>query len=236
MTLNTRPAQAPVQLDVLFLLDATGSMSDEIDQLKDNILSISAQIEALPGRPDVRFGLVHYRDRGDNYVTRTTDFTGNVRAFQRELSAVEADGGGDDPESMNEALHQAVNNVDWRVEDTVSLVFLVADAPPHLDYSQDYDYADEMKAAAELGIKVFPIGSRLDGGNAYQQQAEYILRQIGQFTGGHFIFLTYEDTPRSDGAPGTEYSVPEEQYTVEDLDALVVRLVQDELEALTGQQ
>lgn len=235
VTLNVQPTRPPVQLDVVFLIDATGSMSDEISQLKDNILSISAQIEALPGDPDVRFGLVHYRDRGDSYVVRSSDFTGNVQRFQRDLQQVSAGGGGDDPESMNEALHVAVNQMSWRVENTVSLVFLVADAPPHLDYSQDYDYAATMMNAAELGIKIFPIGSRLDGNGQYQQQAEYIFRQIAQFTGGNFIFLTYEDTPQSSGEPGTEYNVSEDSYSVEDLDALVVRLIRDELEALTGQ-
>jgi Mg-chelatase subunit ChlD len=235
VTLGAAPTRAPVQVDVLFLLDATGSMGDEIDQLKDNVLSISAQIDALPSRPDVRFGLVHYRDRGDEYVVRRADFTSDTQAFQRELQDVMAGGGGDDPESLNEALHVAINEMDWRsATDTVQLVFLLADAPPHLDYSQDYSYADETLRAAEMGIKIFPIGSRLDGGNAYQQQAEYVLRQIAQFTGGSFIFLTYEDTPRSDGDPGTEYHVPEESYSVEDLDALVVRLVQNELDVLAG--
>ena len=89
-------------------------------------------------------------------------------------------------------------------------------------------------SAAELGIKIFPIGSRLDGEDAYQKQAEYILRQIGQFTGGNFIFLTYEDTPQSSGDPGTEYSVSEDSYSVEDLDALVVRLIQEELLGWAG--
>jgi len=236
VTLDASSSTQQVKLDVLFLLDATGSMGDEIDQLKENVLSISAQIEALPSSPDVRFGLVHYRDRGDAYVVRSTDFTGNINSFQRELRDVRAEGGGDSPESMNEALHVAVEEMNWRVDDTVSLAFLVADAPPHLDYTQDYDYGVEMMSAAELGIKIFPIGSRLDGEDYYQKQAEYILRQIAQFTGGNFIFLTYEDTPQSSGEPGTEYSVPEESYSVEDLDALVVRLVQEELAALTGGQ
>lgn len=236
VTLTASPARPPVKLDVLFLVDATGSMGDEIDQLKDNILSISAQIEALPSRPDVRFGLVHYRDRGDEYVVRSADFTGNVQAFQRDLRQVYAAGGGDDPESLNEALHVAISQMSWRVDDTVSLVFLVADAPPHLDYPQDYRYADEMMIAAEFGIKIFPIGSRLDGANAYQQQAEYIFRQLAHATGGKFIFLTYEDTPQSSGEPGTEYSIPGDRYTVEDLDALVVRLVTEELDALSTRQ
>ncbi len=236
VTLDVPRTRPPVQLDVLFLVDSTGSMSDEIEQLKDNMLSISAQIEALPENPDVRFALVYYRDRGDVYVVRTVDFTSNVQQFQRELMAVSAGGGDDTPESLNEALHEAVSNTHWRVDNTVSLIFLVADAPPHLDYPQDYSYAEELLRAVQMGIKVFPIGSRLDGEDFYQDQAEYIFRQMAQFTGGHFIFLTYADTPQSSGEPGTEYSVPEGRYTVEDLDVLVVKLVREELAALTSQQ
>jgi hypothetical protein len=236
VALSSPQAGSPVQLDVLFLLDATGSMQEEIRQLQDNILSISAQIEALPGSPDVRFGLVHYRDRGDMYETQTVDFTGSVRDFQRELDRVSADGGGDTPESMNAALHQAVNGVSWRVDDTVSIIILVADAPPHLDYYQDFDYAVEMQNAASLGIKIFPIAVQLDEWTGdrgyYEPQAEYVFRQLAQFTGGHLILLLSEETPQSGGEPGTSYSVPEDRYTVEDLDALVVRLIREELDAL----
>ncbi|GAB4479344.1 MAG: hypothetical protein Kow00124_24830 [Anaerolineae bacterium] len=235
VTLNVPASQPPVKLDVLFLIDTTGSMADEINQLKNNILSISAQIEALPSRPDVRFGMVTYRDIGDIYVTQTFDFVPDVQRFQRDLQNVQAAGGGDTPESFNEALHRAVWDVSWRVEDTVSLVFLVADAPPHLDYAQDFDYAQEMVNAAGLGIKVFPISSEL-GESFYQSQAEYIFRQIALFTGGHFIFLTYESQPQSSGEPGRDdLSVQEGSYTVEDLDALVVRLIREELAALGGQ-
>ncbi len=229
--LGVNPTQPPVQLDVLFLLDSTGSMGDEIDQLKNNILSISAQIAALPSRPDTRYGLVTYRDRGDQYVTRIQDFTPNVQEFQAFLQSVQAAAGGDNPESLNEGLHRAVSDVHWRVDNTVSLMFLVADAPPHLDYPQDYDYAQEVQNAAAMGIKIEPIAA-----SGMNSQGEYVFRQLGQFTGGHFIFLTYADKPQTSGEPGTDMHVQEGQYSVQDLDALVVRLVQDELAQLNAQQ
>lgn len=236
VTLDVAATRPPIQLDVLFLLDATGSMADEIDQLKENILSISAQIEALPGRPDVRFGMVTYRDRGDDYITRTYDFTANVNAFQQDLRDVYAGGGGDTPESLNEGLHDAIWDVSWRVDNTVSLIFLVADAPPHLDYAQDYAYDAEAIHAASLGIKILPISSEMPD-EFYQSQAEYVFRQLGVFTGGSFIFLTYDSMPQSDGEAGRDdVSVDENRYSVEDLDALVVRLIQEELAALTTAQ
>jgi hypothetical protein len=217
--------RTPIQLDMLFLLDATGSMGDEIDALKSTILEISAQIDALPEQPDLRYGLVTYRDRGDVYVTRVYDFTPDVTDFQRTLAAVTASGGDDYPESLNEALHDALHKVGWRETKTVRLIFLVADAPPHLDYPQDYDYAEEMLAAVSLGVKIFPIAS-----SGLDDQGEFIYRQIAQFTGGKFIFLTYA---ADGGGPGEETGHHVEDYTVQNLDALVVRLVEDELAKLS---
>ena len=203
-----------VPLDVLFLVDSTGSMADEIERIKETLLSVSERINMLPSRPDLRFGMVTYRDRGDDYVTRVYDFNQDVRRFLRTIERVNADGGGDYPESLNEALHRAVHEPDWRLNDAVRLVFLVADAPPHLDYSQDYDYSTEMMEANRRGIKIFPIAS-----SGLDEQGEYIFRQIAQHTMGRFIFLLYGSaTPHSVG-----------QYTVQQLDDLVVRLVEEEL-------
>jgi hypothetical protein len=145
--------------------------------------------------------------------------------------SVQAAGGGDEPESLNEALYRAIHEVHWRQDNTASLIFLVSDAPPHLDYFQDYDYAQDMQTAVEMGIKIHPIAS-----SGLSDQGEYIFRQLAQYTGGHFIFLTYEDTPQSSGEPGTEHHVQEGSYSVEDLDKLVVRLIQEELTALSSQE
>lgn len=211
-----------VNLDILFLIDATGSMSDEINQLKENIRAISAQIDALPSQPDVRFGMVTYRDQGDAYLTNVTDFTPNVDDFAANLAQVYADGGGDYPEDLNQALYDAVHQPEWRVSDTVSLIFLVADAPPHLDYGQQNHYAVEIFQAAQRGIKIYPIAS-----SGLDSQGEYIFRQLAQVTGGRFIFLTYgEDGP---GSTGTETEFEVSDYTVSSLDALVVKIVEEEL-------
>ena len=123
-----------VPLDILFLLDSTGSMSDEINQIKETLLSISSRIADLPSQPDLHYGMVSYRDRGDEYVTRVYEFDSDVPRFLEAVRGVHADGGDDEPESLNEALHVAVQMPEWRLDDAVRLVFLVADAPPHLDY------------------------------------------------------------------------------------------------------
>lgn len=212
-----------LNLDVLFLVDATGSMADEIAKIQSTIFDVSARIDALPENPNVRYGMVTYRDRDDSYVTRTYEFTPDVRDFSKNLNTVFADGGGDYPESLNEALHDSLHSVEWRGEDTVQLIFLIADAPPHLDYAQDYDYAVEMDTAARRGVKIFPIAS-----SGLDDQGEYIFRQIAQYTQGRFIFLTY-DGPTNGGAPGETTTHHVDDYSVENLDDLLVRLVEEEI-------
>ena len=213
-------AEGGVPLDILFLLDATGSMADEIEQIKDTLLSIASRISALPSEPDLRFAMVAYRDRGDEYVTRVFDFEPDAARFLETIRGVVADGGEDYPESLNEALHVAVHQPEWREGDAIRLMFLIADAPPHLDYPDDYSYAAEMVEAHRRGIKIFSIAS-----SGLNPQGEYIFRQIAQHTMGRFIFIVYGEggtTPHSVG-----------EYTVERLDDLVVSLVEDELAHLS---
>ncbi len=225
------------KLDVLFLLDSTGSMEDEIAQLQSNILSISSQIDSLPGQPDVRYGMVIYRDRGDDYITRIYQFTPDVKKFQSDLNGVIAAAGGDNPESVNAALHDAIHGVEWRGDTAVKLVFLVADAPPHLDYPDDFDYAQEMVTATQHGIKIYSLAA-----SGLDTQGEYIFRQLAQYTMGHFIFLTYQeenkggnDSSVDTSKPGddTSMTVSKQQYTVELLDKLVLRLIKEELASLS---
>ncbi|MBV7333071.1 VWA domain-containing protein [Chloroflexi bacterium TSY] len=233
LTLSDLPVSNTAQLDLLFLVDATGSMDDEIAKLKASMADIATQIDQLPEQPDVRYGLVHYRDRGDSYVVRSNDFTHNLNDFQRSLAALRANGGGDYPESVNEALHKAIHEMDWRTPErdgeTLRLIVLVADAPPHLDYHwQRFSYDTDMIEAVGRGIKIFPVGA-----SGLDDPGEYIFRQVAQFTGGKFVFLTYEDGDDPSSGPGTETSHDVENYSVNTLDRLIVRLVREELEKLT---
>ena len=205
-----------VPLDVLFLLDSTGSMADEIGQIKATLLSIATRISDLPSQPDLRMGMVAYRDRGDEFVTRLYDFEAEPARFLETIQRVVADGGDDYPESLNEAFHVAVHEPQWRRGDAIRLMFLIADAPPHLDYQDDYSYADVMVEAHRRGIKTFSIAS-----SGLDAQGEYIFRQIAQHTMGRFLFIVY--------GPGGTTSHSVSDYTVERLDDLVVSLVEDEL-------
>ena len=214
------------KLDLVFLVDATGSMGDEIDKLKSSLRSITDEVSRLPSHPDLCLGLVAYRDRGDEFFVRSHDLTNDVNAFQGVLNALQAGGGGDEPEAMNEALHEAVHHISWRGDQTTRLVVLVADAPPHLDYGGP-QYDDDMMAALGKGIKLMSVGA-----SGLNKQGEYIQRQMAQYTGGRFIFLTYADASNPGSGPGRETLHDVRNYSVQTLDKLVVRLVREELEKL----
>jgi Mg-chelatase subunit ChlD len=226
VTLPVRRPEGRAKLDVLFLIDTTGSMGDEIDRLKDSVRSVAERISALPGNADLRLGMTVYRDRGDLFITRTFDFTGSVDLFKAALADVRAGGGGDTPEDLNAGLHQAVTSPSWRGDDAVKLIFLIADAPPHLDYQDGPDYADDVRAAARRGIKIMPIAS-----SGLDDQGEYVFRQLAQVTMARFTFLTYG----ADGvSPGDDTDHHVSDYAVLALDDLVVRLVSDELRPLSS--
>ena len=100
--LGEAQAAPPEGLDVAFVIDATGSMTDEIEYVKAEVADIAAKVQESSGNESLRFALIVYRDQGDAYVTRATDFTG-LDELQASLDQQSADGGGDYPEAMDEA-------------------------------------------------------------------------------------------------------------------------------------
>ncbi len=219
-------APARARLDLVFLIDATGSMADEIGRLKTTLRSIANEVAQLPSRPDTCFGLVAYRDKGDEFLLRSHDFTNDLGAFQGVLNALQANGGGDYPEAMNEALHETVHRLSWRGSGATRMVVLLADAPPHLDYGGP-QYDDDVLAALGKGIKIFSVGA-----SGLDKQGEVVQRQMAQYTGGRFVFLTYKDAERPSSGPGRETVHDVSNYSVQTLDRLIVRLVTEELALL----
>ena len=195
-----RPSVQQVPLDVVFVIDTTNSMSDEIAKLKQTLSAIHFQVTQMSPRPDARFGMVLYRDRDkdDEYRTRVTPLTGDIEAFTNKLNAVKAGGGGDEPEDVQEALRIAVSDLQWRPE-AVKMVFLLGDAPPHLDYPDEkFTYRDYARRAAGMGIKTTTIGA-----SGLNDQGEYVWRQLAQYTMGLYVFLTRGEKGESGSdAPG----------------------------------
>jgi Mg-chelatase subunit ChlD len=150
----TQPSSAP-RVEVVFVLDTTGSMSGLIEGAKRKIWSIANQLASGQPRPKVSIALIAYRDRGDTYVTRIHDLTDDIDGVYAHLQQLAADGGGDTPESVNQALHEAVNRLAWSSDPNVyRAIFLVGDAPPHLDYQGDVAFSTSVAHARQRGIVV----------------------------------------------------------------------------------
>ena len=150
--------KARPRVEVVFCLDTTGSMSGLIDGAKQKIWSLCNQIAGGKPTPEVKVGLVAYRDRGDEYVTKVVDLTDDLDAVHAKLMGFVAAGGGDEPESVNEALHDALHKIHWSEGSGVlRIIYLVGDAPPHMDYPQDIPYTVSCRQACEKGIIINTI-------------------------------------------------------------------------------
>ncbi len=146
------------QIDVAFCLDTTGSMSGLIEGAKQKIWTIVNTVAAAKPKPVLRIALVAYRDQGDEYVTRVIPFTSDLEAMYTQLRAFSAGGGGDEPEHVNRALQETVSRLQWsKAPGALKVLYLVGDAPPHLDYSDGYDYRKASREAAGSGIIINTI-------------------------------------------------------------------------------
>ena len=150
--------KAKPKIEVVFCLDTTGSMGNLIEGAKQKIWSISNQIAGGKPSPDLKIGLVAYRDLHEEYVTKVIELTDDLDAIHGHLRGFKAVGGGDAPESVNQALDDSVNKIKWSTDaKTLRIIFLVGDAPPHMDYKDDVKYPVTCKKACEKGIIVNTI-------------------------------------------------------------------------------
>ena len=154
------PGRKPAtpRIEAVFVLDTTGSMGGLIAAAKEKIWSIANTLATTRPAPDIKMGLIGYRDRGDAYVTRHLGLTEDLDALYAFLMQFQADGGGDGPESVNQALYEAVVKMGWSADEQVyRVVFLVGDSPPHMDYTDDVKFPESCKLAAERGIIINAI-------------------------------------------------------------------------------
>jgi von Willebrand factor type A domain len=169
-------------VEVAFVLDTTGSMAGLIEGAKKKIWSIATSIADDNPDAELRMAIVAYRDIGDDYVTRTFELTDDIQDLYGKLLAFQADGGNDWPESVNEALDVAVTKLDWGQGRRDSrIIFLVGDAPPHMDYPQDRKYREVIKDARSRGI----IVNAVQAGPA--EDTERVWRSIAQLGKGQYI-------------------------------------------------
>jgi hypothetical protein len=209
-------AAAPVRaMDLMVVLDCTGSMDDEIAFLKSELRAILADLRRRHPEIDLRVGLVAYRDIGDEFVTRTYRLSPDLDALQGAIARQSGNGGGDMPEAVDEALARAVGQ-DWRPEAVKSLL-LVADAPPH-DAKQGRAWA-AVEVARMKGIQVVPVAS-----SGVDDRAEYFMRLSAALTQSRYVFLT------DDSGIGNRHEEPEVAcYVVTSLASTIRRVLDSQL-------
>lgn len=146
------------RIEVCFVLDTTGSMGGLIEGAKQKIWSIANEMVSAKPTPELRLGLVAYRDKGDDSVVKSFRLTDDIDSMYAHLRSFEAGGGGDTPESVNEALAEAIEKMPWSDDRGVlKIIFLVGDAPPHTDYKDGFDYEKILKEASRREIRVHTI-------------------------------------------------------------------------------
>ena len=211
LTIVAEPAaQAQTALQVMFIVDTTGSMADELCYLQMDFSKIAEDV----GNSGVTYSACFYRDEGDDYVTRVNPFTADIAEVQRLINAETAEGGGDTPEAVAEILTETLSpDAGWSA-DAVKLAFLIFDAPPHDQKEAELDAA--IKSAAEQGIRLIPVvASNAD------RETELFGRAAAICTNGTYVFLTDDS-----GVGGDHLEPIVGDYEVELLHDLIVRIIE----------
>jgi len=210
------PFPLPNALDLMLVIDTTGSMTDELRYLTAEFEGIVKRVAERFDTVDMRFALILYRDEGDEYIVRPFEFTDSVEVMCQQLAEQNSSGGGDYPEAMDQALGRAVDQ-GWRPGNVARMLFLVADAPPHDEKLQEA--LDRAVSFRRQGVHIYPVGA-----SGVADTAEYIMRIAAAVTHGRYLFLT------DDSGIGNSHAEPHVPgYIVTKLNGLIYRVIASEL-------
>ena len=224
--------QLPAQkiVDVAFILDTTGSMSEEIAAVKATIQKVATSLSGE--QLTVRLGLVEYKDRTDELTTKVYPMSRDLQAFGASVASIRASGGGDIPEDAVQGLKAGIRQLAWDDRAVARVAFMIGDAPPHLDYQGGSDYEQLAKEAAHRGIKVYTIAA-----SGMDDLGQVVWRQIAQYTGATNMFVLRGGAgPQSTGGgdPKTSCGGTHQNYSSGNLDELIANKVRREIRALSA--
>ena len=202
-------------LDIAFLIDATGSMGDEIDYLKADLDNIIRSIQDTIPDVTINLGISHYRDFGEEYLIKSIDLSSDINKSLKFLSEAKADGGGDYPEALEVGLYEVINNFSWNENSIAKVVFLILDAPPHHNSNIIDSLQKVISLASKKGIRIIPLTC-----SGIEKDTEFLMRSIALLTNGTYTFLTDHS---GIGNPHIEPST--DKYEVETLNNLIKRLI-----------
>lgn len=198
--------------NIAFVVDATGSMGDEIAFLKSDLASVLENVKTRNTNVAINYGSVFFKDKGDTYVTKAQDFTTDEHQLISFINEQNAGGGGDFPEAVDSALIHTLN-LAWEDDAEVKLIFLILDAPPHFELIERYKNA--VIRAAKMGIKIIPITA-----SGIDRRTEFLMKFTSILTNGTYTFITDHS-----GIGGVHLAPVHDEYEVEKLNALMVRLI-----------
>lgn len=208
-------AQASNRVEISFVVDATGSMGDELEFLKTELLDVIERVKDEHPNVEMYTSSVFYRDQGDEYVARISAFTSNITETINFIKDQRASGGGDYPEAVHTALDKAINELQWAYTARTRLLFLVLDAPPHYRMDVISSLQNSITSAAQKGIKLIPVTA-----SGINKETEFLMRFFAIATNGTYVFIT------DDSGVGNSHLEPTVgDYEVELLNNLLVRLI-----------
>jgi hypothetical protein len=221
------PCYTPHNVDIMWAVDATGSMGDEIEYLKTELLDVIQRAKLRNPELALRMGTVFYRDNGDEYLTRVSNFSPDINQTIQFIRKQYAGGGGDYPEAVHSALEEAILKQQWSNNAVARICFLLLDASPHMGDDINASLARSIREAARLGVRIVPIAS-----SGIQKDTEFLMKFFGLATNGSYVFLT------DHSGVGSKHLEPtSDEYKVEPLNQLLVRLITEytTLESCEGQ-
>jgi hypothetical protein len=214
--LNLAVGTTPSSLvEIAFIVDATGSMGDELEFLKEDLKSVIDSIRQGNTELGIRTGAVYYRDEGDEFITRKSDFSDQLSTTLSFIADQQAGGGGDFPEAVHKALKVGITELQWSAAARTRIAFLVLDAPPHYEKDIITSIQSTVKQAAAQGVKIIPVTA-----SGIDKETEFLMRFMAIQTNGSYVFIT------DDSGVGNDHLTPTVgEYQYEHLNSLLIRLI-----------
>ncbi len=203
------------KIDVCFIVDATGSMGDELEYLKSELINVIGLVETELGQCEIRLGATFYRDNGDIYLVRKFALTTDINSIIENIRQQFAGGGGDYPEAVDEALNAAIVNEQWDASADARIAFLLLDAPPHNETMTMERVKSAIESAARQGVKIIPVSA-----SGIDKSTEFLLRFFAIATNGTYTFITDDS-----GVGNTHIEPTTGEYQIEYLNDLLSRLI-----------
>lgn len=176
-------------IEIAFVVDATGSMKDQIQFLREQAAQILRRTNRLQKDLKVRSSVIFYRDYDESFLVKKMDFSHRYAHLTEYLKQQPAAGGGDPTEAVEVALDSAIFSLDWSEEAISRIVFLWMDGAPKNDPATLQQLQNNVKAASEKGIKIIPLMA-----SGATPIAAFLMRQMAIQTNGFYTYLTTDNT------------------------------------------